>query len=223
MSAPPEKRPEAAPARPPRGANGSDPSPPPPEPGPGRVGAPSLTRLALLFYGSLLGVALLWAAFSGRSLLYASARAELRGIDWPRDIAAGVLAAAIVIGVSAELTRRTAWGRQLADGLARLLGPLSLGTCLLLAAASGVAEEAFFRGALQPRVGLVWASLLFGLAHFAPRRELLPWTGFSVGAGLLLGALFEATGNLVAPIVAHAGINAVNLRLLSVRYARGLG
>ena len=82
-----------------------------------------------------------------------------------------------------------------------------------------MAEEALFRGALQPQVGLLAASLLFGLAHFAPRRELLPWTVFSLAAGLLLGTLFEETGNLVAPVVAHAGINAVNLRWLSQRYA----
>jgi membrane protease YdiL (CAAX protease family) len=172
-------------------------------------------RLALLFYTALLGVALLWAAFSGRSPFYASALAESQGLDAPRDLAAGLLAGAIVIGVSWELTRRTRWGEALARSLAALLGPLSLSSCLLLAVLSGVAEEAFFRGALQPRVGLIWASLLFGLAHFAPRRELLPWTLFSIVVGLLLGILFEATGNLLAPITAHFLINAVNLRLLA--------
>jgi hypothetical protein len=176
-------------------------------------------RLALLFYGALLGAAWLWAAFSGRSLLYASLRAQAQGIDWPRDVTAGLLAAGIAIAVSWEATRRTRWGRALAETLARLLGPLSLRDCIVLAAASGIAEEAFFRGALQPLLGWVGASLLFGLAHFAPRRELLPWTGFSIAAGFLLGGLFEATGNLVAPVVAHAAINAVNLRLLAVRYA----
>ena len=56
---------------------------------------------------------------------------------------------------------------------------------------------------------------MFGLAHFAPRRTLWPWTGFALLAGGLLGALFEATGNLAAPVAAHAVINAVNLRLLT--------
>ena len=60
----------------------------------------------------------------------------------------------------------------------------------------------------------MWASLLFAAAHFVPRRELLPWTAFSLGAGFVLGGLFLATGNLVAPIVAHVAINAVNLNLL---------
>lgn len=176
-------------------------------------------RLALLFYTGLLGVSLLWASFSGRSPFHASPLAERHGVDPLRDAAVGVLAGAIVIALSWELTRRTRWGSELARTLAALLGPLSLKSCLLLAALSGVAEEAFFRGALQPRLGLVAASLLFGAAHFAPRRELLPWTFFSIAVGFLLGILFEATGNLLAPITAHFLVNAVNLRLLAVHYA----
>ena len=82
-----------------------------------------------------------------------------------------------------------------------------------------MAEEAFFRGALQPAAGWLLASLIFGAVHFVPRREFLPWTGFAILAGLLFGALFEATGNLVAPVVAHMLVNAVNLRWLSLRYA----
>ncbi len=102
--------------------------------------------------------------------------------------------------------------------LGHVLGRIDWRRCLLLAALSGVAEETLFRGMLQPRVGLVAASLLFGLAHFVPRRELLPWTLMSIAAGFLLGWLFDTTGNLVAPVVAHAGINAVNLRFVSQRY-----
>jgi membrane protease YdiL (CAAX protease family) len=103
--------------------------------------------------------------------------------------------------------------------LGRVLGHLDWRRCLLLAVLSGVAEETLFRGMIQPRVGLVAASLLFGLAHFVPRRALLPWTLMSVAAGFLLGWLFDVTGNLVAPVIAHAGINAVNLRFVSQRYA----
>jgi hypothetical protein len=133
----------------------------------------------------------------------------------------GLLAGGIVILLSNEMTRRTAWGEELARALASLLGPLRWRECALLALVSGVAEEAFFRGAVQPHVGLLAASVIFGLAHLAPQRELWPWTGFTLLAGLLLGWLFEATGNLIAPVVAHALINAVNLRLLSVRYGGG--
>jgi len=117
----------------------------------------------------------------------------------------------------------TRWGDALARELAAVLGRLSVRQCIALAAMSGVAEEAFFRGALQPSLGLVGASLLFGLAHFVPRRALLPWTGFSIAAGFLLGILYDATGNLLAPVVAHGVINAVNLRVVTRRYGGGAG
>jgi len=185
----------------------------------GETPPPPLVKMALVFYGVLLAAALAWGTIAGRSLLFASAEASVRGVSPGRDLAVGLLAGGIVILLSHEITRRTDWGEALARALASVLGPLGWGQCLLLAALSGVAEEAFFRGAIQPAVGLVPASLIFGLAHLAPQRELWPWTGFSLLAGLLLGVLFEATGNLIAPITAHALINAVNLRLLSVRYA----
>jgi hypothetical protein len=142
----------------------------------------------------------------------------LPALGRPRFRAAGGLASARRRRRSAggrQLTERTRAGDRLAQSLRAVLGPLSLGECWLLALVSGVAEEAFFRGALQPQVGLLAASLLFGAAHFVPRRELLLWTVFSIAAGLLLGWLFDATGNLVAPVVAHAGINGVNLRHLT--------
>ena len=134
----------------------------------------------------------------------------------------GLVAGALVISVSAALSR-TGWGRDLSQALGSLLGPLRWRDCLVLAVLSGVSEEAFFRGALQPEVGLFVASVIFGLAHLAPRRELAPWCLFSFGAGLLLGVLFERTGNLVAPVVAHFAVNAVNLRLLSTRWGGGTG
>jgi membrane protease YdiL (CAAX protease family) len=179
---------------------------------------PNIVRVALGFYGLLLAAALLWAWLAGRSLLWASAAAQHGGLAPLRDVGAGALAAAIVVLLSDQLTRRTRFGQRLARALGEALGPLSNVQCGLLALVSGIAEEAFFRGALQPQVGLVLASLLFGAAHFAPRRDLLPWTLFSVAAGFLLGWLFDATGNLIAPVVAHAGINGVNLRRLARDY-----
>jgi membrane protease YdiL (CAAX protease family) len=174
-----------------------------------------LVRVAVLFYAALVAAALIWSWLAGRSLFWASPDAEQRGLSPGIDVGAGLLAAGLVILLSRQLSERTRIGQRLAQTLRAALGPLSLGECWLLALLSGVAEEAFFRGALQPQVGLLAASLLFGAAHFVPRRELWLWTGFSIAAGLLLGWLFEATGNLVAPVVAHAAINGVNLRLLT--------
>ena len=186
------------------------------------LSGPGWVRMAFLFYGGVLAVAFIWrVGIQGESLLYASARAEERGVHLASDLAAGLLCAAVVVLLSRELTRRTEAGRLLAQTLGSLMGSLRLRECLLLALASGIGEEAFFRGALQPRVGLVAASLLFGAAHFIPRRGLVAWSGFSVVAGFLLGGLFAWTGNLLAPVAAHVAINAVNLRLLSLEFGRG--
>ena len=102
--------------------------------------------------------------------------------------------------------------------VAATLGSLSVPNALLLALASGLGEELFFRGALQPRVGWLVSSLLFGAVHFVPRRDMLPWTGFALAMGGVLGGLFAWTGNLVAPIVAHVVVNGLNLPFLVSRY-----
>ena len=176
-----------------------------------------MLRWAVVFYGALAGIALAWNAWTGQPWAYRDAATAAAGVRWARDVGLGLASAAAVIGLSQVLTTRTRWGAARARELAGALGPLSWRACAWLALLSGFAEEAFFRGALQPRIGWLAASLVFGLAHFAPRRTLWAWTGFALAAGFGLGALFEWTGNLAAPIVAHAAVNGVNLWLLCGR------
>jgi len=196
------------------------PTPPTGDPTPAGGAPPAgFVRAAAVFYAVLFAVAWTWSALAGDPLFFASAAAAERGLEPLRDAGLGVVAGLVVILLSDQLTRHTGAGERLARALAAALGALPLSRCIGLALMSGIAEEALFRGVLQPRVGLVVASLLFGLAHFVPRRELLPWSAFAVMAGLLFGRLFDATGNLLAPTLAHVLINAVNLRLLSQRYA----
>lgn len=193
---------------------GADPGPvrpPPPGPGPRR-----LVRLGLVFYAALWALAFAWRRLGqGESLWLATPDAELR---WLRDAGLGLAGAAALIAGSAWLTRAVAAGERLARALAEALGPLRPGQAWLLALASGIGEEAFFRGALQPVAGLALTSLLFALAHFVPRRELVLWSVFSLVAGLLLGGLYQATGNLLAPTVAHVVVNGVNLNRLVREY-----
>ena len=179
----------------------------------------SFVTLGLVFYGLLAAAGIIWRlGFYGEPILYADAAGEALGLSLVRDVLVGGFAAAVLIGFSDWTTRHTVWGDQLARSMAPVLGKLSVPNAILLALASGFAEEVFFRGALQPRVGWVLASLLFGCVHFVPRREFLPWTGFAIGAGFVFGGLFVWTGNLVAPMVAHIVVNAVNLPLLVRRY-----
>ncbi len=177
-------------------------------------------RIGLLFYGVMAIVAILWrTALYNEPIFYSAGEAEAREIAWGAELGLGVLAGGAVVLLSHIMTRATRWGENLARAMAEALGPISTPDAILLAFASGMAEEMFFRGALQPRVGWVAASLLFGIVHFVPRREFLPWTFFAIAVGFFFGALFDYTGSLVAPILAHSLVNAINLPMLVRRYA----
>jgi membrane protease YdiL (CAAX protease family) len=179
-----------------------------------------LIPIALILYTTLAAIAWVWRiTLDGEPPFFS--RGAARGLDPIRDPVTGLAAALLVVVLSRWLTLRTRAGEVLARRLAETLGPLSPARILFLAAASGIGEELFFRGALQPRVGLVAASLLFGVAHLVPSRPLALWSVFAAAAGLLFGVLFERTGNLVAPAVAHVAVNALNLRWLVRRYAPG--
>ena len=177
-------------------------------------GQPIPVLWVLIFYGALAGVAVAWRAWADGALPWrASPDAALAPL-WLR-LGLGVAAGLALVAASRFATERTRTGRALADELSALLGPLSGRRALVFALASGLAEEAFFRGALQPRVGLLAATLLFAAAHYVPRAGLRVWSLFALAAGALFGALFEMTGDLLAPALAHAVVNGLNLRWLA--------
>ena len=191
----------------------------------GRDSRVSLVPLALALYLTMSAVAVAWRLMSdGQAPFLAAPRTAVPdGSQLLRHALLGLLVGGGLIGVSRLWTRYSRMGRALAQHLASILGPQSGTNVVVLALASGLGEEVFFRGALQPRVGLLLASLLFGLAHLVPRRELAPWAVFAALAGVCLGALFDYTGNLLAPAIAHVLVNGVNLRWLSRAAARGDG
>ena len=178
-------------------------------------------RGALLFYGGLGCVALIWRMSTpGVSILHPPGHPEsLEGLGGA--VLAGLALGLLSLGLSELLTRFSSLGEALADTLGESLAGITPADGILLAFASGIAEEMFFRGALQPAVGLVWASVLFGACHFLPRRELALWSLYAVAMGFAFGWLFEATGHLAAPIAAHVLVNAVNLPRLARRAEGG--
>lgn len=84
-----------------------------------------------------------------------------------------------------------------------------------LALLSGFAEELFFRGAVQGAWGWFPATVLFTLLHTGPGSTYKAWTAFAGVAGLALAGLMLWRGNLLAPILAHVVVNAVNLNQLA--------
>lgn len=99
--------------------------------------------------------------------------------------------------------------RQFSDEVLRpLFASCSLMQLALLSLLAGIGEELLFRGVIQEilsrwagaAVGLVLASLLFGLLHpITPTYILLAGL-----MGLYLGIAWLLTGNLLTVIVAHA-------------------
>jgi membrane protease YdiL (CAAX protease family) len=81
----------------------------------------------------------------------------------------------------------------------------------LLALSSGFAEELFFRGAMQPALGLLLTSLIFGAVHTGPRRVFVAWSVWAFIMGLLFGVIFELSGVLWGPVLAHVWINQRNM------------
>ena len=85
---------------------------------------------------------------------------------------------------------------------------------VILGASAGIGEEAVFRGALQPRFGMVLPSLLFTMLHG-------PQYGFNVallglfGVSMIL-ALLRKNVNTTAAMIAHALYNAVQVLALSM-------
>lgn len=94
------------------------------------------------------------------------------------------------------------------------LHPIAIG---VIGLAAGVGEELFFRGLLQPTLGWVAASALFGLAHTGG-REMLPFAAWAAIMGAALGGLAIVTSGLTAPVVAH-GVYDV-MALAYIRRAR---
>jgi CAAX protease family protein len=173
----------------------------------GRPVGPRFVRFAALFYGSLTVAAALWSGLRGLDLRFFGNSAASSAL-------LGVLTAVATVSLGLLAYRFLPVLREIAEELApRLVDGASYGGLALVAVFSGVGEEAFFRGAIQQEFGLVIASLVFGLVHVGPDRRYLVWTVWAVLAGFLFGVLYEVTGGLLAPILAHSGHNAATLLL----------
>lgn len=137
---------------------------------------------------------------------------------WPRDLLWGALTAAALVGSWAAARRRLAAARRIERHISGLLAGVDGEEIFALAVISGIAEEIFFRGAVQGSWGWLVATALFAVLHTGPGRAFRLWTLFALVAGSLFALLTLASGNLLAAMVAHVGVNGVNLQALARRY-----
>ncbi len=135
--------------------------------------------------------------------------------------AAGGLALAASVVAWSRWSLRLAVARELADALAPATRAIAPGQIVLVAVLSGLGEELLFRALLAPYLGVVASSVLFASLHQVRGRARWLWMTSSLVVGVALALLYRATGSLVGPVVAHALINALNLRhLRGLRAAR---
>lgn len=126
----------------------------------------------------------------------------------------GLVLAVLVATATRVLVRTRSWASALHEDLRPFARALGGEAVIVVALASAIGEETLFRGALQPWIGLVASSVLFGVLHQMRGRSRVAWWLFATLVGLAFGAIFRFTGSLLGAIVAHATINAVNLRFL---------
>lgn len=187
------------------------------------------TTMAVVFYAVLFGLAwVLGVWWLDLDLLEWHDRWETS--LW-LDTALGLGLGVGTVIASRILEQTTEWARMLTEEFGKILGNLTLTQVLIFALTSSIAEEIFFRGFLQQAlsdiafgndwIGLIVASLVFGLIHIGPdRKKFLPWTIMAVVLGLLFGILYLYTGNILAPMVAHFTINFFNLRHIANQHDR---
>ena len=170
----------------------------------------SLARLALAGELLLVLLALVWARYRALPLNVVAG-------PWLHDVAIGAGAAAALAIVNHGLLCRApavrpvrAIRRVYRDLLKPAFAGIGVREVVVISLAAGIGEELLFRGVLQPEVGLIPASLVFGALHTGGRGTLAfgCWVALM---GAALGWLAAATGGLLAPIVAHALYDAAAL------------
>jgi membrane protease YdiL (CAAX protease family) len=85
---------------------------------------------------------------------------------------------------------------------------------VVLGASAGIGEEAIFRGALQPRYGIIIPSLLFMMLHGPQYGFNLALLGL-LAVSIILG-LLRMRVNTTAAMITHALFNAVQVLALSL-------
>lgn len=124
---------------------------------------------------------------------------------------AGWVLTVAVTGIAAGVAAATGWvpEPEAIPPIMVWLAGLPVIYKLTIVAAAMTVEEAFFRGFLQPRFGLVVSSVLFALSHFNYGLPFMIVGVFTIS--LVIGHTLARTGDLLPCIIAHGVFDGVQL------------
>ncbi|MDB4968378.1 MAG: Abortive infection protein [Myxococcales bacterium] len=167
----------------------------------------------IALYGALGLIAIGWGVWRGDRNIYLYGHTDYRWMAI--SPIAGLAFGLAMVFLSRLAVHSMEWARVLHREFHAVVHELSSKEIFLLASASSVGEELFFRGAMLPAIGLLPSSALFALMHLRAQWRFLPWTIMSFIMGLAMGLMFIKIGDLGAAIVAHFTINLLNLNYIA--------
>ncbi len=176
-----------------------------------RPGPREIVRASLAFHGAMGILAWIGIQLSDQPHPFQQSPEQLLS-----GLATGIGIGCCAAAISLLLGKVWSQVKEFEDRLSQIFEGCTAMEVLLLALLSSVAEELLFRALLQPLLGLLLTSALFGLAHWTGDRRLSAWPLFAMLAGLALGlvANWQPAG-LAGAIGAHFALNWIGLTRLS--------
>ncbi len=160
----------------------------------------TLLILTLIVEGAVLILALILSRFLEIQLLPISQ-------NYSRDILYGTVGAIFPLFLFILSLSNITEGISFLDSLRNIMikeikgifSNSTLSDLILISILAGISEEFLFRGVIQTRLGIIPASVIFGLLHFiTPVYAII-----ATVMGLYLGVLFNIFGSLLIPVQLH--------------------
>ena len=161
----------------------------------------SVLKIAIIFEGLLALIYIFELYFSNNLSL---------SLPAPKEVIFGIALSQLLFVFNAALYERTIRTKNTIfyDFLNEMVLPiaacLSVPSALIVSIAAGVGEEFFFRGFLQPKIGLCFSSILFGVIHFLFNlKRFFKIAIIYIAIGFIFGFVYDFFSSLWAPVIFH--------------------